>query len=117
MFATGPFVLDVLVHKRRDANAAKRFMCTLLCTQGFAQRIMVTDRLRSYGAFRRAIGLGVCDHRPHKGLKNRVENSHQPIQRRKRIMKRFKSARHLQKFASIHDRIYNLHYIRRHRLP
>jgi transposase-like protein len=56
------------------------------------------------------LGIGVCDHRQIKGLNNRAENLHQPIRRRERIMKRFKSARHVQKFTSIHDPIYNLHY-------
>jgi putative transposase len=45
----------------------------------------------------------------HKGLNNRAENAHLPTRRRKRIMKRFKSARHLQRFVSIHDGVANLH--------
>ncbi len=49
-----------------------------------------------------------------KGLNNRAENSHQPIRRRERIMKRFKSMRHLQRFVSIHDPIANLFHIPRH---
>jgi putative transposase len=48
------------------------------------------------------------EHRQHKGRNNRAENSHQPTRRRERIMKRFKSARHLQCFVSIHDLIANL---------
>ena len=59
------------------------------------------------------MGLSVCDHRQHKGLNNRAENSHQPIRRRERDMKRFKSARHVQNFTSIHDPIYNLNYFPR----
>jgi len=54
------------------------------------------------------------EHRSHKGLNNRAENSHQPIRRRERIMKRFKSQRHLQRFVSIHDPIANLFHIPRH---
>lgn len=107
------FVLEVLVQKRRNTKAAKRFMRKLFSAQGCAPRVMVTDKLRSYGAAKRELGLGVCDHRQHKGLNNRAENSHQPIRRRERIMKRFKSARHVQKFTSIHDPIYNLHYFPR----
>jgi hypothetical protein len=42
-------------------------------------------------------------HRPHKGLNNRAENSHQPTRRRERIMKRFKSPRQVQRFLSTHD--------------
>ncbi|KAB2654431.1 IS6 family transposase, partial [Brucella anthropi] len=107
------FVLDVLVQKRRNTKAAKRFMRKLLSAQGCAPRIMVTDKLRSYGAAKRTMGLSVCDHRQHKGLNNRAENSHQPIRRRERVMKRFKSARHVQNFTSIHDPIYNLNYFPR----
>jgi putative transposase len=44
------------------------------------------------------------EHRSHKGLNNRAE----------KIMKRFKSARHLQRFVSIHDPIVNLFHIPRH---
>jgi putative transposase len=67
---------------------------------------MITDELRSYGAAKQEIMPGV-EHRSHKGLNNRAENSHQPIRGRKRIMKRFKSARQLQHFVSIHDPIAN----------
>ena len=55
------------------------------------------------------MGLRV-DHR-HNGLNNRAENSHQPTRRRERIMKRFKSARHAQRFLSVHDQVANLFHI------
>ena len=57
------------------------------------------------------------EHRSHKGLNNRAENSHQPIRRRERIMKRFKSSRQLQRFVSIHDPIANLFHVPRHDIP
>jgi hypothetical protein len=82
-------------------------MRKLLKGQGRAPRVMVTDKLRSYDAARREIMPSV-EHRSHKGLNNRAENSHQPIRRRERIMKRFKSRRQLQCFVSIHDPIANL---------
>ncbi|MBD9525115.1 IS6 family transposase [Ensifer sp. ENS02] len=85
------FVLDVLVQSRRNATAARRLMRKLLKGQGRSPRVMITDKLRSYGAARRQIMPGI-EHRSHKGLNNRAENSHQPIRRRERIMKRFKSA-------------------------
>lgn len=106
-------MLEVLVQKRRDTKAAKRFIRKLLSDQGAVPRVMVTDKLGSYDAANREIGLTVCDHRQHKGLNNRAENSHQPIRRRERSMRRFKSTRHLQCFASIHDPIYNLHHFSR----
>jgi putative transposase len=54
------------------------------------------------------------EHRQHKGLNNRAENSHLPTRRRKSIMKRFKSARHLKCLVSIHDGVANLHNFPRH---
>ncbi|URK86004.1 IS6 family transposase (plasmid) [Rhizobium sp. RCAM05350] len=108
--------LDVLVQSRRNAKAAKRLMRKLLKRQGHTPRVMITDELRSYNAAKRDIMPGV-EHRSHKGLNNRAENSHQPIRRRERIMKRFKSPRQLQRFVSIHDPIANLFHIPRHDIP
>jgi putative transposase len=107
------FVLEVLVQSRRNAKAAKRLLRKLLKSQGRASRVVITDKLRSYDAAKRKIMPGV-EHRSHKGLNNRAENSHQPVRRRERIMKRFKSPRHLQRFVSIHDHIANLFHIPRH---
>jgi len=75
-------------------------------------RVMITDKLGSYGAAKREIMPGV-EHRQHKGLNNRAENSHQPTRRRERQIKRFKSARQAQRFLSAHDQINNLFYFRR----
>ena len=88
------FVLDVLVQKRRDTKAAKRLMRKLLKKYAMAPRVMITDKLRSYAAAKRDLRCG-AEHRQHKGLNNRAENSHQPTRRRERIMKRFKTARHV----------------------
>ena len=52
---------------------------------------MVTDKLASYGAAKREV-MPAVEHRKHKGLNNRAENSHQPTRQRERQMKRFKSA-------------------------
>jgi putative transposase len=100
-------VLDVLVQSRRDKKAAKRLFRKLLKAQGRAPRVLITDKLRSYAAAKREIMPGV-EHRQHKGLNNRAENSHQPTRRRERIMKRFKSPRQVQRFLSIHDQIANV---------
>ncbi|BCH62481.1 IS6 family transposase (plasmid) [Agrobacterium vitis] len=110
------FVLDVLVQSRRNAKAAKRLMRKLLKAQGRAPRVMITDKLRSYGAAKREVMPGI-EHRSHKGLNNLAENSHQPVRRREKIMKRFKSARQLQRFVSIHDPIANLFHVPRHDIP
>ncbi len=110
------FVLDVLVQSRRNAKAAKRLMRKLLKQQGTAPRVMITDKLRSSRAAKRKIMPDV-EHRSHKGLNNRAENSHQATRRRERIMKRFKSSRQLQRFVSIHDPIANLFHLPRHEMP
>jgi putative transposase len=100
-------VLDILVQSRRSAKAAKRLLRKLLKKQGMAPRVMITDKLASYGAAKREIMPGV-EHRQHRGLNNRAENSHQPTRRRERIMKRFKSAEQAQRFPSVHDQVANL---------
>jgi len=69
--------------------------------------VLITDKLRSYAAAKREIMPGV-EHRQHKGLNNRAENSHQPTRRRERIMKRFKSPRQVQRFLSPHDQVANV---------
>src|SRR5205823_12787187 len=86
----------------------------LLKKQGRAPRVLVTDKLRSYAAAKREIMPGV-EHRQHKGLNNRAENSHQPTRRRERIMKRFKSPGQAQRFLSSHDQVANLFPRRRDR--
>jgi putative transposase len=100
-------VLDILVQSRRDTKAAKRLLRKLLKRQGTAPRVMITDKLASYGAAKREIMPGT-EHRKHWGLNNRAENSHQPTRQRERIMKRFKSAGQAQRFLSVHDQVANL---------
>jgi putative transposase len=104
------FVLDVLVQRRRDTHAARRLLTKLLKAAGSPPRVMITDKLRSHAAARVKLDLRV-EHRQHRGLNNRAENSHQPTRRRERIMKRFKSARQAQRFLSVHDQIANLFHI------
>jgi putative transposase len=71
------FVLDVLVQRRRDSRAAQRFMGRVLKFAATPPRVVITDKLRSYGAARAKMGIRI-EHRQHKGLNNRAENSHQP---------------------------------------
>src|SRR5467141_3610440 len=97
-------VLDVLVQRRRDTQAAKRLLRKLLKKQTRPPRVMITDKLASYGAAKRDVMPGV-EHRQHKGLNNRAENSHQLTRRRVRQMKQFKSPGHAQRFLSVHDTI------------
>ena len=70
-------VLDILVQSRRDKAAARRFLRRLLKRTGVVPRVVVTDKLRSYGAAHREVMPSV-EHRSHKGLNNRAENGHQP---------------------------------------
>jgi putative transposase len=100
-------VLDILVQSRRNAKAAQRLLRKLLKKQGIAPRVRITDKLASYGAAKREIMPSV-EHRQHRGLNNRAENSHQPTRRRERITKRFKSAGQTQRFLSVHDQVANL---------
>ena len=105
-------VLEVLVQRRRDKRAAKSLLRKLLKRQCRAPLVMITDKLPSYGAAKREAMPGV-EHRQHKGLNHRAENSHQPTRRRERQMKRFKSAQQAQRFLSAHDQIANLFHLRR----
>jgi putative transposase len=100
-------VLDNLVKSRRNAKAAERLLRKLLKKQGLAPRVMITDKLASYAAAKKVVMPGV-EHRQHKGLNNRAENSHQRTRRCERIMKRFKSAGQAQRFLSVHDQVANL---------
>ena len=95
-----------------EETVARRsgLMRKLLKSAVIPPRVMITDKLRSYGAARAKMGLRV-EHRQHKGLNNRAENSHQPTRRRERIMKRFKSAWTAQRFLSVHDQVANLFHI------
>src|SRR6476646_5718625 len=97
-------VLDVLVQRRRDKHAAKRLLRKLLKKQMRPPRVMITDKLASYAAAKREVMPGV-EHRQHKGLNNRAENSHQPTRRRERQMKQFKSAGQAQRFLSAFEPI------------
>ena len=107
-------VLDLLVQPRRNKAAARRFLLKLLKRWG-APRVIVTDKLRSYGAAKVEIAPGL-EHRQLKGLNNRSEASHRHTRRREKIMGRFKSPRQAQRFLSAHDQIACLVRPKRHRL-
>ncbi|MFE7764161.1 IS6 family transposase [Streptomyces sp. NPDC057438] len=92
-------LLDILVQNRRDTAAAKRFFRRLLKNAGAVPRVIVTDKLRSYGAAHREVMPSV-EHRQSKYLNNRTENSHQPTRQRERAMKRFRSVGGAQRFLS-----------------
>ena len=107
-------ILDMLVQTRRNTRAAKRFLSKLVARWG-KPRVIVTDKLRSYGAALRKLELAI-DHRAHKGLNNRIEGSHRPTRKREKIQGRFKSARQAQNFLFVHDETANLFRPSRHKL-
>lgn len=92
-------MLDIMVQSRRNKKAAKRFFRKLLKGLLYVPGMIITDKRKSYGAAKREILPGV-EHRQHKGLNNRAENSHQPTRLREKKMRRFQSAKHAQRFLS-----------------
>jgi putative transposase len=108
-------VLDILVQRRRDRKAAKKFFRKLLKGLTYVPRMIITDKLASYGAAKREI-LPSVEHRQHRYLSNRAENSHQPTRQRERRMQQFKSPGHAQRFLSAYGPIASHFRPRRHRL-
>ena len=108
-------VLDILVQSRRNKAAAKKFFRKLLKGCQYVPRVLITDKLGSYEAAKQEVMPGV-DHRRHRRLNNRAENSHQPTWRRERMLRRFKSPGHAQRFLSTFGPIREHVCPRRHRL-
>src|SRR5215467_9306995 len=107
-------VLDILVQSRRHKHAAKKCFRKLLKGCQYVPRVIITDKLKSYGAAKREILPGV-EHRQHRYLNNRAENSHQPTRQRERRMQGFKSPGHAQRFLSAYGLIAQHFRPRRHR--
>jgi putative transposase len=101
------YVLDEIVRSRRNTKAAKRLLIRLLHKQGMKPKRIITDKLRSYGAARAQVMPNI-EHRSHKGLSNRAENSYLPLRKREQIMQHFRSAGALQRFVSIFSAVRNL---------
>lgn len=85
------YVLDEIVQVRRNTKAAKRLLIRRMKKQGGVPKRIVTDKLGAYGAARRQI-MPAVEHRSHKGLNNRAENSHLPLRKRERVMQLFRSS-------------------------
>jgi putative transposase len=108
-------VLDILVQSRRNKQAAKKFFRKLLKGLQYVPRVIITDKLKSYGAAKREILPGV-EHRQSRYLNNRCENSHRPTRQREYRMQGFKSAGHAQRFLSAYGPIAQHFRPRRHLL-
>ncbi len=92
-------VLDILVQSRRNKKAAKKFFRKLLKGLRDVPRVIITDKLKSYGAAKAEVMPSV-EHQTQKYQNNRAENCHQPTRLREKVMRRFKSAGHAQRFLS-----------------
>ena len=108
-------VLDILVQSRRNKHAAKKFFRKLLKGLTYVPRVIITYKLKSYGAAKREILPGV-EHRQSRYLNNRCENSHRPTRQRERRMQGFKSAGHAQRFLYAYGPITHHFRPRRHLL-
>jgi putative transposase len=103
------YILDEIVQIHRNTKAARRLLTRLLRKQGRPPKRIVTDKLGSYGAARRKV-MPKVEHRQHKGLNNRAENSHVPIRKRVRMMQGVRSWPGLQRFVSTFSALRN-HFV------
>ena len=105
-------VLESYVTKRRDRNAALKFLRKAMKRYG-GPEVVVTDKLRSYGAAMKVVG-NADRQETGRWVNNRAENSHLPFRRRERAMLRFRQMRCLQKFAAVHSSVHNHFNQQRH---
>ncbi len=98
-------VLESYVTKRRDRKAALKSLRKSMKRYGNPE-VIVTDKLRSYGAALKVIG-NASKQETGRWMNNRAENSHLPFRRRERAMLRFRRMRSLQKFVAVHSSVHN----------
>jgi putative transposase len=108
-------VIDILVRRRRNQQAAERFFRRLLQAQGCQPRRLVTDKLRSYDAAHRTM-MPTVNHLNHIYANNRAEVSHEPTRQRERHMRGFSSSTQAQRFLTLHGLTQNLFRLGRHRI-
>jgi putative transposase len=105
-------VLEAFVTKRRDRQAALRFIRKAMKRYGQPQ-VVITDRLKSYRAAMKVVG-NEARQETGRWLNNRAENSHLPFRRREHAMGKFRSFESLQKFVSTHSSVHNHFSFERH---
>ena len=108
-------VLDILVTKRRNKRAAKRFFRKVLKGQGQPPWRLITDKLMSYPAAHREVVPSV-EHRTRQYENNRAEVSHQHTREQERQMREFKSIEQAQRFLAVHGQVQNLFRVGRNHL-
>lgn len=104
--------LEAFVTKKRDRRAELKFLKKIM-KQYSNPKVIVTDKLRSYKAAMKVIG-NESRQETVRWLNNRAKNSHQPFRRRERAMIKFRNAKSLQKFVSIHASVHNHFNLERH---
>lgn len=106
-------IVDVYLQTRRDVKAARRFLERCIHNHNGKIRQMVSDKLKSYRVAHQSMRLDIS-HNTDRYANNRAEVSHQPTRVRERVMRKFKSLVHAQRFVNIHAAIYNLFNLGRH---
>lgn len=108
--------LDILGQRGREKHAAKRFFRKLCKGCRYVPRVLITDKLKRYGAAKRVLLPGV-EHRQRRYLNNRAENSHPPTRQWERRLQGFKLPGHAQRFLAAYGPIRQHFHPRRHLLP
>ncbi|EWY36915.1 hypothetical protein N825_22655 [Skermanella stibiiresistens SB22] len=106
-------MLEVLIQRRRNRAVARKLIREPLRKHGFAPTRITTDKPRSHGVALKEIGVS-ADHERGVHQNNRAEVSHQPLRRRERKMRRFKSPGSAQRFVSMHAATHDTFNIQRH---
>jgi len=106
-------VIDILIQRHRNRNAAERFFRHLLKGQGAEPRWLITDKLKSFDAAHRTI-MPTVKHINKTYANDRAEVSHQPTRQPEYHMRGFSSSSQAQQFLTLHGLTQNLFHLGRH---